>query len=297
MRDISNFILFEDIITNLPAGAPNIINVANTLMTPTIPIVEVDCGTALGSISTVGYQIVGQINLSTLSPITTNNISTWLSTGIATIRTRDTSSCISKGGICQVCYQTAPHTGNIALDGSRLLDGSQLLNGYAPGPTATIYSEYIYWTDVITGDGVNSTYPVTQTTAMYDYTNLDIIPNPLVSSLTDTQITFTRVLTKSDVFPLQYYIQSSNPLLEYFAKTYSGGLFGIAPLPSFKLVVKPSVLQGLFSANQLSLMMEDLSVYSANIPPGYLSYCDTIVDNLEKALFIIYLYAVYSSIS
>jgi hypothetical protein len=161
------------------------------------------------------------------------------------------------------------------------------------GDNFTLSSEFIYMTEVIIGDGINSSYLVSQTSDDYTKTNIDT--HPEVISLTDTTITFNTVRMPTDIFVLDYYTITSDPFLEYIAKSYSGSLLGLLPLPSYPLLLRPSLYESMFSDSYVALMRADLNNYSSDIPPTYLEYCDTIPDKLEKILFMIYLYAIYAS--
>lgn len=300
MRTYANFLLLEDVLTNLPAGSTFIQNAANTLMNPNVEIVELNCGTLLGSVQPLNYSLEGQTELANDTVITIDRITTLLSQRVSSIRIRNISTCISKGGICDACYNTfravlVPRV----LEGTWLLDGSWDLDGtISPPPTSrlTLSSEFIYKTDIIIGDGINSSYHVTQNSSQYTKTNLTENVYLDVVGLTDTTITFTTVRHPTDIFALHYYDINSDPFLEYIAKTYSGGLLGISPLPSYPTLLKPSLYQTMFSTSQMSLLRNELNTYANNIPPTYLEYCDTIVDTLEKVLFIIYLYAIYANV-
>ena len=299
MRSYANFLLFEDVLTNLPAGSPLILTAANTLMNPFISIVETDCGTLLGSVVTLDYSQEGQTELATNTPLSIARISSLMAQGVKTIHIRNISTCVSKGGICRTCYDAS--TARLSLlDGTWPLDGSRYLNGHdhisLPGDIIQLSSEFIYMTQIFIGDGVNASYPVSQTSADYTKTNITGGGYPEVVSLTDTTITFATIRTSNDIFSLHYYKISSDPFLEYIAKSYSGALLGLAPLPSYQLLLKPSVYETMFSESQIHMLRMELDRWSSNIPPSFLAYCDTITDTLEKILFIIYLYAIYANV-
>lgn len=299
MRTYANFLLFEDVLTNLPSGSILIQNAANSLMNPHVKVVETNCGTLLGNIKTLDYSLEGQTELANLAPLTTTRITTLLNQGVTSIRVRNISTCISKGGVCNTCYYSSIVIPRF-LDGTWFYNGSITLNGvisYVPiNSELTLSSEFVYKTEVITGDGINNIYPVSQNSSDYTKTNLDVRFYPEVVSLTDTAITFTTIRSPNDIFVLHYYKVSSDPFLEYVAKTYSGGLLGISPLPSYQTLLKPSLYQTMFSSSQVYQLRLELDKYSNSIPPLYLEYCDTIKDTLEKVLLIIYLYAIYANV-
>ena len=157
MRTYANFLLFEDVLTNLPPGSTFIKNAADTLMYPKVNIIEHSCGTRLGEVIPLNYTSKGQIELlQNELPLSTARINTLLSQGVTSIRVRTLHSCISKGGVCSVCASSSFGTISPLLDGSWILDGSFLLSGLpalAVGSSLVATSEYIYKTDVIRGDG------------------------------------------------------------------------------------------------------------------------------------------------
>lgn len=282
MRSYSNFLLFQDVITNLPTGSAPIIEAANFLINPTVKIVGDDCGTTLGSkiplsYNLVGYEAVGHLEVYEQAFITVQKIQILLAQGITSVRVRGTPTCVSKGGVCKVCYNGSFRPTILP----------------SVGDSVKLSSEFIYSTQIIVGNGVDSVYPVTQNSTQYTKTNVGYYPEVL--SLTDTQITFSTVRATTDIFTLHYYKISSDPLLNYIAKSYSGSLMGVAPLPSYKLLIKPSLYSSLFSDSHVQLLRDELDKYNKNIPPQYLEYCDTIVDKLEKILYILYTYAIYGN--
>ena len=281
-----------------------LVQTANTLVNPTSKIIEADCGTLLGSVVTpIDYTLVGSIELANSTPINTYRVAQLLNGGISPvpyIRVRTLSTCVSHGGVCALCYASAYGVDPVLLDGSWTLNGASPLTGSQLLPTGTVVnlpSLYVFATDIIVGDGISTTYNVSYTSAQYVATSYNPILNPEVVSLTDTSITFSSVRQPSDIFVLHYYIESSDPFLEYIAKSYSGSLLGIAPLSSYPLLLRPSVYQTMFSDSQIAVMKNELTIYAPTIPTGMLDYCDTIRDPLEKVLFILYLYAIFANIS
>ena len=300
MRTYSNFLLFEDVLTNLPTASTLITSAASTLLNPSITIVSEDCGTFLGNVVPVDYSAVGLVESATKAPLTVSRITQLMSQGITTIRVRTLYSCISKKGVCATCYESSVRQIPRLLDGSWYLDGTISLSGIGLLPVGSVVSipnEFIYKSDIIIGNGISATYTLTQDPSQYTRTSFEPLINTEVQSIVGTTITFNSVRLPSDIFVLHYYTISSDPFLEYMAKSYSGALLGIAPLPSYQLKLKPSLYQGMFSDNQVSLLKNELTPYSTSIPPTFLEYCDTINDPLEKVLFIIYLYAIYGNVS
>jgi len=103
-------------------------------------------------------------------------------------------------------------------------------------------------------------------------------------------------ISTGDVLLIKYYTNSSNTLLSYISKTFSGGLLGMSPLDLGKTIVKPSLFNTLIPTAVLNEARVDLERKLPNIPIEYLAYCDTISDVLEKALLIAYLYIIYYNV-
>ena len=278
MRTYANFLLFEDVLTNLPSGSISINAMANTLVAPIVKVTTDDCGTFIGTIETVDNTLVGRVELSTGLPITADRVAQLISQGINSLRVRDLHSCIAKDGICPLCYNSS--TGYSTSKGSSI----------------QVLSEFVYTSDVIVGDGISTEYPLSQTPSQYSRTSYNSTVDTMVNHLTDTSIVFNSIRTPSDVYVLHYYMKSSDPFLEYIAKSYSGGLLGIAPLPSFPTILRTSLYQTMFSSNQIALLKSDLVEFAPSTQQQYLDYCDIIRDPLEKILFIIYLYAIFANV-
>jgi hypothetical protein len=194
------------------------------------------------------------------------------------------------------------------IDGSWALDNTIYLDGvkpYFPGVKRKLFSEVIYKTQTIKGDGINKTYPLSEVAGDYLRTQITILESggvqyfpgfPEIATMTDTSITFTSVWGPEDVFTIHYYRISTNALLEYISKSYSGSLLGLADVSDSLPIVKPSVYEEMFSDSRVHLLMDSLRNSSLNIPTQYLDYCDTIADTLEKVLLMSYLYAIYQNV-
>lgn len=104
MRSYSNFLLFKNVLENLPTGSRIIQDAARMIMNPYITIIEADCGTLLGKIEKLSYALEGEIELGTQNRLTIARIGLLLSQGVTTIRIRSISTCTSKKGLCMACY-------------------------------------------------------------------------------------------------------------------------------------------------------------------------------------------------
>lgn len=299
MRTYANFLLFDGVLDNLPSVSVPMVLAATKLLNPHVTIVSPDCQTLIGNPVPADFAAIGLTELATSSVITSSRVNYLLSIGVTIIRTRSTSTCSSKNGLCIKCYSTAAGAGNI-LDGAWTLDGSHTLNGGAlsgssPITTGTILvvpNRYISHYQLITGDGFNTTFPSSVDSSFYNSTDL---PSS-TGFISNNMITFLVAPTAGEIIPIHYYSPSSTPLLNYLAKSYSGSILGVSPLPTYKLIVKPSIYQGMFTSNEVSLLRAELDKYASNIPVTTLNYCDTIPDTLEKVLLIIFLYSIYANV-
>ncbi len=69
-RTYANFLLFENVLDNLPDGTGTIMQQAvQMLSSPIVKVVEENCCTLLGKVVTVNYELEGMIDLATDTPI------------------------------------------------------------------------------------------------------------------------------------------------------------------------------------------------------------------------------------
>jgi hypothetical protein len=281
MRSFSNFLLFEDILSNLPADSTLITSVANTLISPTVKLVEEDCGTLLGDIVDLNFEKEGLIELATGVPLTRARITQILHLGQYKAAVRNLHTCTSIGGVCRKCY-AASHLGQTApgINSQQNLDS--LLN---------------FANDIIVGN--STSLDIDLTVSDEDYDQAIVIQNGAVVtsgySISGMTITFVTAPSYSDVFVVKFYRQTSEPLQGYLSKSYSGDLLGMKPLPTLPTIIRESLYTPLLPDGILSLMEMELHQFKA-IPSTYIDYISKIHDRLERALFIIYLYAIFSNV-
>lgn len=106
VRSFSNSLLVQNIYNpdNLPDTIPAIKKFAYTILTPTLPCVEVECGTTIGRVLQVPeFDPVGLINLEDNSVITDTDVVDLLRQDITYMRVRDVSNCVSTNGFCSNC--------------------------------------------------------------------------------------------------------------------------------------------------------------------------------------------------
>lgn len=87
----------------------------------------------------------------------------------------------------------------------------------------------------------------------------------------------------------------TSPFFSYVASGYSGSLIGVRALPAGRLPIRKALMDQALAQSYLDMAYGQLKKFS-QIPSDMLQYCGGIEDKLEKALFIIVLYSLFSSI-
>lgn len=284
-RTYANFLLFEDVLDNLPEDSATIMQQAvNMLLNPIVQVVENDCHTLLGKVVTTNYELEGLTSLATGIKLSRAYIDSLLAAGAYTVRVRDLHACTSheKGGICQKCYEAT------------------MLGETAPnvGTTFSIPTSLIYQSDVIVGNGYSAQYPLSQTED--DWYDVKVIQNgqivdPSLYTLGFDYIEFPSIVATNSVYVVHFFQENTEPFQGYIAKTYSGGLLGMEPLPTLPTMLRESLYYSMFPDTFISLMLEELNQLH-EIPAAYSEYIERIHDRLEKVLYILYLYALYKNI-
>jgi hypothetical protein len=287
-RTYSNFLLFENVLDSLTEG-PDVImaQAVNTLLNPIVTIIEEDCGTLIGNLVDTTFEIEGFVEVATGDPLTQARIITLLGQGQYLTGIRSLHTCLSHsgGGICRKCYE------------------GSFLGSTAPtvGTKLSIKSIIQYQTDVIRGNGYSSVFPLSQTSD--DYYSVVVINqgqvvDPSEYTLGYNYIQFPTILpinSTTGTYTVHFMDESTNPFQGYIAKTYSGGLLGMAILPTVNPLLRESLYNDQLSDSFLSLMADLLSKLS-EIPSTHLEYVDRIHSKLEKVLYMLYLFAIYSNI-
>lgn len=284
-RTYSNFLLFEEILDNTPTVSPTMTQAVGILLNPLTTVVDEDCNTLLGEIVDTSYELEGLIEVATKSVLTRTRINQLLQQGKYKVGVRNLHTCLShtNGGICRLCYQ-----------------------GTFPGETApkvssniSVPNMLIYQTDVIQGTGYASTFDLSETSD--DWYEVKVVKNGVVLNegsdytLGDSSITFPSIPTNSDAYVVHFLKQNTDPFQGYIAKTYSGALLGMEPLPTLKPVLRESLYEQQFSDSFLSMLVEEVNQFKA-IPDTYLDYLERVHSRMEKVLLTLYLFAVYSNV-
>jgi hypothetical protein len=259
----------------------------SSLLNPVVTIVEEDCGTMLGLDSEVTYTILGRTPITSLTPLTKDQIDALLIAGTHQIDLRSLRTCASDNGVCRTCYNA-----NYLVN-----------NAPAVGELVTLKNVYLSANDTTRGNGTTGLL-------LPSLSDIDNVGNNY-SVLVDTNVvvdpsTYSLVVgegmylnsgfTKTvDVYSMHYFREETSPFLGYIASTFSGGLLGLSQLPTSPLLIKPSLYASRLTNSYLSTLLRELADIPA-VPLPYIEYGDTIGDPLEKALFIAYTFYVYSGV-
>jgi hypothetical protein len=280
MRTFANTLLFNGLLERLPSTVDgNIYSAAQLIQNLPVSIIESDCQTMLGTNMPLSPGLMGYIETATGQPLTSQRINYLLSQGSTSVYTRQTSSCISKGGLCQVCYA--------GTFGSQIVP--PVSSTVSISPTYLVGNQYFY------GDGsstsFNLTYNLENTQALTIYIN-----NTLVSfnySLTGNVLTLQTPPPFGSIVAVRSQVTNTSAFQDILAKSYSGGLIGITPRPiGFDPPVKRQLyetqLQG--SSQGTTAVIQNIST----IPSFLRNYAQTITSPLESTLFNIHAYAVFT---
>jgi hypothetical protein len=284
VRTYTGILLFEDLFDNVPDGYADIQNLARSIFTPTVSIVETDCRTTLGKFEIANFPIEGLVELATDIRLSQARISQILSGGVYEVATRHTSTCISKGGLCAKCYAaTYP------------ADPVPKVNDFV-----TVRPEYVVTSEIVETKLDVKTYVTTTDPTTY-IKHYAFCGGVLLTPGTDYLLvngvlTLLVAPTDSHNIVFRFIKLDTNPFLIWLAQSYSGSIFGIAPIISLSLPLRSLLLSSLMSENRLQLIGESIKQI-ASIPQPYAEYIDQIKDPLEKALYMIALYCIYSNVS
>lgn len=281
MRSYSSLLVFEDIFDYVPTTDPDVSSLANMLFTPNVPVVSADCQTTLGLFQTVNYELEGAIELATGQIISKTRIDQLLYTGTYEVATRSTSTCIAPNGVCQACYHASYQSLPVPAIGSRV----------------TLQPEYIITTQVISAMIGDVTWNLTQADNTYQLTHIyiqGVLQNPSTYSILNQVLTWNAPLTTDNNIVVHYTSYNRAPYLVYLAKTYSGSMLGMKPLPAQMLPIRSLLLESIVPSDKLQSVVQ----YTQEVPTisqDYKTYLETIADPLEQALFAIAINCIYAN--
>lgn len=282
-RSYSSLIVLETLFDSIPNTNIDLNTFVNTIFTPHVSVTETNCGTAVGEMTDVNYELEGKVELSTGLVVSKARIEQLLGQGIYQVPVRTLSTCVAKNGVCQACYHS-----------SRQYDPVPTLNG-----SVQVFPEYTVWTDATDVLVGTTQIPLSQPLDMYDrlYVYYEgTLLDPSTYTATDTLLTFSSSLPRDGQVVTRYTTITRAPFMAWLADTYAGGLLGLKSLPYPKLPVRKSLLAGLVPESMVELLGNQAAGLKG-VPAECIEYLDNIRDPLEKALFIISLFAVYLNVS
>jgi hypothetical protein len=283
VRNYSSLILFETLFDSIPEGNPDLDNFSLATFSPNVEIIEEDCGTALGEVIDVNYDLQGKIELATGLPFSQDRIEQLLSKGVYSTSVRNLSTCTSRGGVCMACYasarpyETPPPVGHLTH----------------------IHPEYAVGTDVFPAQVGDTVFSPSLTTDMYDTAYVyhqGALLDPSAYSLGDTALTLNSPLTADGQVLIRFTTITRTPFLYWLADTYAGSLLGLKALPHPNLPIKKRLLASLIPDGVLESLIQQLSDLKA-VPPESSGYIEKIRDPVEKALFVIALFSIYLNVN
>lgn len=105
VRSYANALLIANLYSNIPTRDADLHRFAIRVLRPSVKVVQLDCGTTIGTLMSTEEDVTGYIALDTNQPITEDYLSAKYAEGIYEVRTRDTSSCTASGGVCGKCLR------------------------------------------------------------------------------------------------------------------------------------------------------------------------------------------------
>ncbi len=284
MRTYSGLLLFENIFDSVPTDSPDMVNLARSITNPNLLIVEADCNTTLGKFEDVNFEAEGFIELSTGLSIDKTRIEYLLSQGIYEVATRHTSTCISKDGICAKCYASTFPTEVYPQINDRV----------------EVLPEYLVNAEIIVTRSGNVDYSMITDplsyTKTYAYKEGQLLLETVDYTIANQVFSLVVPPTDEKNIVVKCIKLDTFPFVVWLANSFSGSLFGMEPLPSQPLPIRSLLLTSLLTENRLQLVSEYLNQLGS-LSEDYLNYVDTIKDPLEKGLYMLALYCIYSNVT
>jgi len=280
-RTYSGTLIFENVFDAIPSSNQTLVNVANAVFSPFVRVVEYDCGTMLGEVHALNFEIEGSKSVVTGDVINRAFIESQLSQGIYEVQIRSLSSCISKDGVCQECFnaslpnRTYPNIGDYVQIPPQFQMQSEVLSIRAGFSSAQMsFTSDIYDTITVVLDGV-------------------VLPASDYSVFGDILTLATPVTLDSNIV-VKYNVLSRAPFFYWLAKTYGGSLLGLKPLPIRPLTLKPSLLSAVIPVSEIDVIIDKISGMEM-VPEDMKLYFPNTTSILEKALLAIAVDSIFSN--
>jgi hypothetical protein len=279
MRSYTNTLLFESALDSITTSNTLLHTLADNLFSPTVQIVEEDCGTLLGEVISVNADAEGRVELSTGLNITPSRITALLSSGTYEVSTRSIGSCISEGGVCQACAAAS----------------RQKLSVPAVDSFWKVYPETIIEISHVVVPNGQSTITLLYKPEQYDLLYL-YFNGALVSegsySISGTTLSLGSPVSTDSSFTIKYAVNTRITYYYWLAETFSGSLFGIQVLPRRPLPLKKELLTSLIPTADVESLVQDLKASAAQ-GGDFVTYLEDVRDPLEKAIFATMLGSVF----
>jgi hypothetical protein len=282
-RSYTGLILLETLFDSLPEINPDLTSFSTSVFTPHVPVVESDCGTALGELTPVNYELEGKVELATGNIISKERVEQLLSMGVYQTSVRTLSTCVSKNGVCQACYHSTHQYEPLP----------------AVGSSVQVFPEYVSGTDVLALLEGSSSAVLSLSTEQYDrayvYYSGTLI-NPQDYSVLGNTLQLKAPVPHAIDLTVRFTTITRAPFLGWLAGTYSGSLLGMMALPSPKLPIRKRLLTSLLPTAVLDLLSTQAETLN-QVPTESITYLEKITDPLEKALFVIALHGIFLNVN
>ena len=282
-RSYSNLIVLETILDSIPSGKPNLDLFVSSIFEPFVSVTEQDCGTSLGTLTTVNYELEGKVELSTNTIISFDRILSLLTNGIYFVPVRSLSSCISKDGVCQTCFHASRQKEPIPSIKS----------------TPQILPEYTVATEAIPAVSGQSVFILSEGSDLYDLAYVyhkGVLLAESQYTIDNLILTLGVPLTEDGQITIRYTTYIRAPYLFWLAGTYSGSMLGIKQLQAPPLPIRKRLLTSLVPESMLESLVQGVSELRG-VPVEAIDYLAKVHDPLEKALLVISIYAIYMNVN
>jgi hypothetical protein len=273
MRTYAGTLVFESVLDSVNPADQFLTRVARDIFSPAVKVVEDDCGTMLGRVFPMAYDLEGRVELATGLRLNQTRIRSLISDEIYRVAIRTLDTCVSSGGVCRKCYRaTFSDKADVTV-----------------GTHVVIPPEYILFAETVMVPPAGS-ISLAALPQAYDkvLTFADgVLLGPEISPLSGGPRPSTDVVT------LHYVSEVRSPYMYWLAGTYSGSLLGMGKLPAPPLHLPPKTLTGLLGETQVEDIVDHISGFT-NVPADLLAYCKDVPSALEKATFAIALGVIYS---
>lgn len=280
IRTYAGLLFLEDLF-DIPTYNNTVADdLASLVFSPNVMVAEEDCGTLIGTMKDVNYDLEGHTELATGLPISLERIEELLFQGVYKTPVRHLSSCVAKGGVCQACYY-ATHPKEFVP---------------AVGEYVKLPPEYDLNTEIYPVEVGDKTFDISMTAEEYDRLYVYFhgkLQDEDLYTVSGTTITFKEPFDREGNLAVRPTVYARSPFVAWLANTYSGSILGMRSLPAPPLHVRKSLITEALPISTLQYLVQ-FSETLPNMPSEMLSYISSIRDPFEQALFTLACYALFS---